>query len=69
MISARTQCPECLGPCVVDLADLLYSPTVDYFRCRACGCWWIVPKGTDDPDTRMVYGNPYSLASSKRLDE
>ena len=68
MISARTQCPECLGPCVVDLADILYSPAVDYFRCQGCGCWWTVPKGTDDPDMRTVYGNPNSLVSTNSAD-
>jgi Pyruvate/2-oxoacid:ferredoxin oxidoreductase delta subunit len=60
MSSARTTCPECdrYGPNVVDLADLLYSPRVDYFRCRACGCWWMVPKNADEPATRIVLGNP-----------
>jgi hypothetical protein len=60
MSSARTTCPECggNGPNVVDLADLLYSPRVDYFRCRACGCWWMVPKDADEPAKRIVLGNP-----------
>jgi hypothetical protein len=60
MSSARTTCPECDGdgPNVVDLADLLYSPRVDYFKCRACGCWWMVPKDADEPATRIVLGNP-----------
>jgi hypothetical protein len=57
MVSARTQCPECHGPEVVDLADLLYSANVDYFRCRSCGCWWMVPKGTDDPATHLIFGH------------
>ena len=35
MPSARTQCPACQDDAhVVDLRDLLYSPQVDYFRCR-----------------------------------
>jgi hypothetical protein len=63
MGSARTECPECDGPDVVDLADLLYSPTVDYFRCRVCGCWWMVPKGADEPATRVILGNPNSVIS------
>jgi hypothetical protein len=60
MSPARTTCPECdgKGPTVVDLADLLYSPKSDYFRCRACGCWWMVPKHADEPSTRIVLGNP-----------
>ena len=57
MVSARKQCPECLGPEVVDLADLLYAAHVDYFRCRTCGCWWMVPKDSDDPATRLIFGN------------
>jgi hypothetical protein len=58
MSSARTTCPECggKGPNVVDLADLLYSPRVDYFRCRACGCWWMVPKDADEPAKRICSG-------------
>ena len=44
MPTARTHCPDCGEPDVMDLAKLLYSPRVDYFRCRACGCWWFVPK-------------------------
>jgi len=60
MSSARTACPECggNGPNVVDLADLLFSPQFDYFRCRACGCWWMVPKDADEPATCVVLGNP-----------
>jgi hypothetical protein len=63
MSSARTTCPECNGggPNVVDLADLLYSPRFDYFRCRACGCWWMVPKDADEPATRIVLGNPLTV--------
>ena len=57
MLSARKQCPECHDPAVVDLQDLLYSPRVDYFRCRSCGCWWLVPKGDDGPATRATFGN------------
>jgi DNA-directed RNA polymerase subunit RPC12/RpoP len=59
MGSARTRCPEChSSTSVVDLADLLHSPTSDYFRCRECGSWWIVPKGTDEPATALVLGSP-----------
>ena len=67
MPSARTTCPECdcEGAAVIDLADLLYSPRVDYFRCRACGCWWMVPKHANEPATRIVLGNPNSSANAK----
>lgn len=58
MISARTQCPHCEGPSVVDLADILYSPDSDYFRCRDCGAWWILPKGEDQPARQVVLGKP-----------
>jgi hypothetical protein len=58
MASARTECPECRGHSIVDLADLLYAPRVDYFRCRECFCWWMVPKNADEPATRIVLGNP-----------
>ena len=66
MPSARTRCPECHGPAVVDLAALLYSPRVDYFLCRECGCWWLVPKGADGPATRAVFGNEDAAAESKK---
>jgi hypothetical protein len=68
MSSARTTCPECggNGPDVVDLADLLYSPRVDYFKCRACGCWWMVPKDADEPATRIVLGNPTASVIAKQ---
>ena len=54
MPSARTQCPQCNRPDVVDLADLLYSARGEYFRCHACSGWWSVPKGEDGPATRGV---------------
>jgi hypothetical protein len=66
MASARTECPECDGDAVVDLSDLLYSPRADYFRCRACGCWWMVPKHADEPATRVVLGNAVSSMNSKQ---
>ena len=58
MGSARTQCPECHGDGsnVVDLEELFFSPRVDFFRCRACLCWWMVPKGKDGPATRVIMG-------------
>src|SRR5262245_30236368 len=57
---ARTECPDCGGANVLDLADILYSPRVDYFRCRTCNCWWMVPKHADEPATRIVLGTPGS---------
>ena len=61
MPSARTHCPQCNSPDVVDLADLLYSANVDYFRCHACSGWWSVPKGADGPATRGVLSEPRAL--------
>ena len=57
MGSARARCPECNGTEVVDLQDLLYSARVDFFRCPACGCWWMAPKGEDGPATRAIFGH------------
>ena len=68
MPSARKLCPECYGPNVVDLADLLYSPGFDYFRCRGCGCWWKVSKDAAGPAKPIIIGNaitPNSPAHSK----
>jgi hypothetical protein len=62
MDSARAQCPECDGPHVLDLNDLLYSRRVDFFRCTDCFCWWFVPKDEDHPPTRIVLGNPDAIA-------
>jgi hypothetical protein len=67
MSSARTLCPECTRGTVVDLADLLYSPRVHYFRCRACGCWWMVPKDASEQPTRIVLGNPNGSVSTKQM--
>jgi hypothetical protein len=68
MPSMRTFCPEChgQGANVVDLADLLYSADADYFRCRACGCWWMVPKHADASATPVVLGNPNASVIVKR---
>ncbi len=62
MNSARTECPECGGSDVLDLGDVLWSRNVDFFRCRACFCWWMVPKGEDEPATRVILGNPNTVA-------
>lgn len=66
MASARTACPECKGPNVLDVQELLYSRQVDFFRCLSCGCWWMVPKGQDEPATRMILGNPNSPALANK---
>ena len=58
MASARTECPECSSLDVVDLRDLLFSRTVNFFRCRPCGCWWIVSKQGDERATRTIVGRP-----------
>jgi len=65
MASARTQCPECDASSVVDLQDILYSVRVDFFRCRSCLCWWMVPKSADEPATRIVLGETASASSEK----
>ena len=65
--SARSQCPECHATDVIVLTDVLSSDKVDYFRCRACDCWWMVPKGKDGPATRAIFGSPDT--SSARKDE
>ena len=55
--SPRTQCPECGGPNILELHEVnRTSSTSDYFRCRSCGCWWLVPRGKDGPATRMILG-------------
>ena len=67
MGDARTACPECNSRRdVVDLADLLRSQGFAYYRCRACGCWWKVPDGSDEPTSRTVIGIPYSFATSPK---
>ena len=58
---ARTHCPDCDAP-AIDLANLLHSPRVDYFRCNECGCWWFLPKGQDGPATRGVFGKADAAA-------
>ena len=65
--SARSECPECCATDVITLTDVLSSDRVDYFRCRACDCWWMVPKGRNGPATRAIFGNPDT--SSFRKDD
>jgi hypothetical protein len=65
MPSARSHCPSCGQPAIVDLQDVLYSSRVDFFRCRTCLCWWMVPKGADEPATRIVLGNSESTNAHK----
>jgi hypothetical protein len=65
MPSFRTHCPDCESTAVIDLAELLYSPRVDYFHCRTCGCWWFVPKAEDGPATRAVFGTPKAVEAEK----
>lgn len=65
-MSARTTCPDCESPAVVDLADLLYSPRVDYFRCATCGCWWFLPKGVNEPATRCIFGDKNAAAAEEK---
>jgi hypothetical protein len=67
MGSARTHCPNCRRPNVVDLADLLYCPQFDYFRCGACHTWWMVPKHADGPAVPTVFGtrNPSDATKTR----
>jgi hypothetical protein len=51
---------------IVDMRADLYSPRVDYFRCRACGYWWMVDKNVDEPATRIVFAVPTVSANSKK---
>ena len=55
---ARNECPQCGGVDVLDLREILYSARGDYFRCRCCGCWWLVTKDEVEPATCVVLGNP-----------
>ena len=66
MGTARTHCPDCESQAIVDLADVLSSPRVDYFRCSNCWCWWFVPKGEDEPATRAVFGNLKDVAVKEK---
>jgi hypothetical protein len=62
---ARNQCPHCGGVDVLDLREILYSPSGDYFRCRSCSCWWLVPKDETEPATPIVLGTPNASAQKK----
>ena len=68
MNSARTHCPDCNhdGVSVIDFGELLYSPRVDYFCCRACDCWWFVAKGQDGPATHVFGDRDQPSAQKKR---
>jgi hypothetical protein len=68
MSTARTTCPGCTAndSNVVDLADLLFSVKFDYFRCRACGCWWMVPKGADGPAMLIAVAAPNASVIAKK---
>ncbi len=57
-VSFRKHCPQCGATEVVDLRDVLHSERADYFRCRLCNCWWIVPVGQNGPATRVLLGCP-----------
>ena len=67
--SARSKCQECHATDVMSLADVLSSDRIDYFRCRACDCWWMVPKGKDGPATRAMFGHPDDASSFRENDK
>jgi len=60
-VPSPARCPDSNGP-ATDLAEVLHSPRVEYFRCHACGCLWFVPKGEDGPVTRAVFGDANTSA-------
>jgi hypothetical protein len=64
--SARTHFPECRAFEVLDLNHIFYSSRVDYFRCGACDCWWVVPKGKVSPAIRMKFGKPMTARSGEQ---
>ena len=64
MAFARTECPQCSSLDVVDLRDLLFSRTANFFRCRSCGCWWVVSKDDRNPATRTIVGNPNAVVTN-----
>src|SRR4029450_7929359 len=64
--SARPHCPQCGASDTTDLDGRLHSERVDYFRCRVCDCWWMVPKGQDGPATRIVFAKPGTSGNSKK---
>jgi hypothetical protein len=43
---------------VVALDEVLYSPSVDFFRCADCKLFWQVPKAEDGPASSMLSGEP-----------
>ena len=56
-LAIQFECPYCRRHKVVNLDDLLCSPRSDFFRCCVCFSWWMVPKGTTEPVTRIVLRN------------
>ena len=56
MPSARTQCPQCAGPLVVALDEVLYSAQADFFQSAQCGHLWHVAKGQEGPASQSLLG-------------
>ena len=56
MRSARTSCPKCRGQHVVDLDEILFAGSVDFFRCSSCRHLWHVEKGEDGPPSYTLLG-------------
>ena len=52
MPNARTQCPYCNSPEVIDLAAVLRIPDVDLFQCHTCRELWHVPTDQNWPPSR-----------------
>jgi len=49
-------CPDCESTDIIDRGDELYSRPADFFRCRACNCYWMLPKHADEPATHVILG-------------
>jgi len=57
MPNARTHCPYCNSPEVIDLAFVLRVPGVDLFVCRTCREIWHLPKDQIWPPSQDLLGS------------
>jgi hypothetical protein len=53
-MTARTHCPECNSHAVIDLAEVIDDPEVDFFWCGTCRSMWHLAKGTDWPPSTAL---------------
>jgi hypothetical protein len=54
MATARTHCPECNSRAVIDLAEALPHPEVDFFWCGGCRSMWHLRKGENWPPSKAL---------------